>query len=236
MMPRALLIEDNVELTAMLSSEMELLGYHLECAPDGAAGLLRALEGEFQFVILDLNLPKLGGAEVCKKLRQHNPAVPIIILTSQSDETHKVLLLELGADDYVCKPFSMPELRARINAVLRRSAARAIPAGAEEAPKRFGELMIDFVRHRITLRGEPVDFTATEFEILAMLAAAPGKPFHREQIIEQLYGDALSLNDKNISNHINRIRTKIEPNPEEPLYVMTLRGVGYYFNDALPQG
>lgn len=232
MREKALIIEDDHDLVELLKTHIEYLGYDVEFSYNGEDGLEKALNGDYTFVLLDYMLPGLEGVEVCRRLRAENSRVAIIMLTSKTDDLNKVLLLELGADDYITKPFNLMELKARIKAVVRRTAA---PGGAFEEeqskPLSFKGLQIDFEKRKVTLHGQTIELTTREFDLLALLAAHPGKPFTREQLNEGLYGYPVQGYERSINTHINRIRAKIEANPEEPMYVHTLRGVGYSFAD-----
>ncbi|MCB0324084.1 MAG: response regulator transcription factor, partial [Bdellovibrionales bacterium] len=180
-------------------------------------------------IILDIMLPKLGGLEVCRRIRKNNEAVPIVVISCLSDELDKVLLLELGADDYITKPFRLAEVKARIKAVLRRS-VRGVPEEPAKAPRlHYGELEIDFERRWVKKQGVEISLTAREFDILALLAASPGRVFSREDIVEEIYGSSVSGYEASVPNHINRIRKKLGDNLDTPEYIRTVRSIGYAF-------
>lgn len=227
MVEKALIVEDDPEIVDILKLHMEDLGYEVDICQDGKTGLEHGLKNNYAFVLLDLMLPRLGGMEICKRLRKEKPQLPIIMLTAKSAEPEKVLGLELGADDYITKPFSPLELKARINAILRRTQASEKERCLQ--PMRVGDLEIDFEKRRVTRAGEIVQLTAREFDLLAHMAAHPGRPFSRTELNEAVYGCEMVGYDQNVSAHINRIRSKIEPEPADPRYVLTVRGVGYCF-------
>jgi DNA-binding response OmpR family regulator len=180
-------------------------------------------------VVLDIMLPKLDGIEVCRRLRSRSQ-VPIIMLTAKGDEIDKVIGLEMGADDYITKPFSVREFRSRVKAALRRSGmVRGITG---EEPILAGDLRIDFERRAVSIRGEPVRLTYVEFEILAALAGSPGRVFTRESLLEQVWGDSAYRDPRTVDVHIRHLREKLERDPKQPEYLFTVRGVGYRFRDA----
>jgi two-component system, OmpR family, response regulator len=180
-------------------------------------------------VVLDIMLPKLDGIEVCRRLRTRSQ-VPIIMLTAKGDEADKVAGLEMGADDYITKPFSVTEFRSRVKAALRRG-GMAAPGLANE-PIKAGELEIDFERRSTLLGGEPVELTYVEFEILAALASAPGRVFTREMLLEHIWGDSTYRDTRTVDVHIRHLREKLESDPKNPEYLFTVRGVGYRFRDT----
>jgi len=227
---KALIIEDNDEVAEVVKVPVEELGYQLERAADGDTGLQMALESDYAFVLLDMKLPGLDGMEVCKRIRAESNEIPIIMLTTVGDSVTKVVMLELGADDYITKPFEILELKARIKAVLRRTSRSTTNAkGDNSAILKFDELEIDLEKRKVSVNGEAAELTAREFDILEILASRPGYPFTREDLIEATYGEAVLGYDQSINSHINRIRRKIEPNQEKPKFVLTVRGVGYSF-------
>ena len=229
MKEKALIVDDDRDLVQSLKKLVLDLGYEPETAYNGAEGLEKGLANDYSLVLLDLDLPELEGTEVCRKLRESKKDVPIIMLTANGDETHTVLLLELGADDYVTKPFRNMELKARIKAVLRRSSRFSEYQGTEAL--RCKDLLIDFDKRRVFRNEEPIELTAREFDILSILARRAGKPLSRDEINEQFYGADVAFYDKSITVHIARLRAKIEPDPDKPVFILTARGVGYYFTD-----
>jgi len=223
----ALLIDDDTRLGRLLA---EYLGQHeieVTVAGDGERGLAALGEGRFDIVLLDLMLPGMSGLEVCRQLRASAEwrTLPVVMLTARGDDVDRVVGLELGADDYVPKPFNPRELLARVRAVLRRSAGAVEATGAP--PFRSGELEIDFAARAVTLAGSRLDLTHYEFELLAALARAAGRVLSRDQLLDALTGRSYEAFDRSIDVHVSKLRAKIEPNPKEPRYIMTVRGVGY---------
>jgi len=232
---RILLADDEQAILTLLSYPLCKDGYDVVRAADGREALARFAEGEFDLVVLDVMMPHVDGLEVCRTLRATS-SVPIIMLTAKGEEIDKVLGLELGADDYITKPFSMREFRSRVKAALRRASMRAaVTASAAEQggePLVAGEVAIDFAKRAVRLRGELVRMTFVEFEILSTLARAPGRVFSREGLLEQIWGDYAYRDPRTIDVHIRHLREKIERDPKEPDYLFTVRGVGYRFRDS----
>jgi DNA-binding response OmpR family regulator len=231
---RILLADDEQSILTLLSYPLRKDGYDVVRASDGREALDRFAESDFDLVVLDVMMPHVDGLEVCRKLRATS-SVPIIMLTAKGEEFDKVLGLELGADDYITKPFSMREFRSRVKAALRRASMRAAAAAtaAEEGaePLVAGELAIDFAKRTVRLQGELVRTTFVEFEILATLARHPGRVYSREQLLEQIWGDYAYRDPRTIDVHIRHLREKIERDAKEPEYLYTVRGVGYRFRD-----
>jgi len=225
---RILLVDDEQSIQTLLSYPLRKDGYHVTSALDGSEALRRFEEGRFDLVILDLMLPQLNGVEVCRQLRSRSQ-VPIIMLTAKGSETDKVAGLEVGADDYITKPFSMREFRSRVKAALRRSrmAADTKDDGAIET----GDLSIDFDRRMVTLDGEEIKVTYVEFEILGALARSPGRVLTRETLLEHVWGDSDYRDPRTVDVHIRHLREKLEKDPKEPDYLFTVRGVGYRFRE-----
>jgi DNA-binding response OmpR family regulator len=230
---RILLVDDEQAVQTLLTYPLRKEGYEVIGAVDGQEALDRFAEQRFDLVVLDIMLPKLDGIEVCRRLRTRSQ-VPIIMLTAKGDEIDKVVGLEMGADDYITKPFSVREFRSRVKAALRRGGMRA--RGASEEPIRAGDLEIDFERRAIEAHGEPVQLTYVEFEILAALAGAPGKVFSREALLEHVWGDSTYRDPRTVDVHIRHLREKLEQDPKHPEYLFTVRGVGYRFRDAERDG
>jgi DNA-binding response OmpR family regulator len=227
--PRILLVDDEHSVQKLLASALRKDGYEVVAALDGRAALDRVADGSFDLVVLDLMLPKIDGFEVCRQVRATS-SVPIIMLTARVEEIDKVLGLELGADDYITKPFSMREFRSRVKAVLRRSQlARAEETAEEELED--GELRIDFDKRRVTVEDEPVRLTYVEFEILAALARHPGRVYSRSTLLERVWGDSAYRDPRTVDVHIRHLREKLERDPKTPELVQTVRGVGYRFRD-----
>jgi DNA-binding response OmpR family regulator len=225
---RILLVDDEQSIQTLLSYPLRKDGYHVTSALDGGEALQRFEEGRFDLVILDLMLPRLNGVEVCRQLRSRSQ-VPIIMLTAKGSETDKVAGLEVGADDYITKPFSMREFRSRVKAALRRSRMGGEPA--PDAPIAAGELTIDFDRRTVTLREEEIRVTYVEFEILGALARSPGRVLTRETLLEHVWGDSEYRDPRTVDVHIRHLREKLEGDPKQPEFLFTVRGVGYRFRD-----
>ena len=225
---RILLVDDEQSIQTLLSYPLRKDGYHVTSAQDGREALQRFEEARFDLVILDLMLPKLDGVEVCRELRSRSQ-VPIIMLTAKGSETDKVAGLEVGADDYITKPFSMREFRSRVKAALRRSRMSGQPA--EEGTIDHGDLVIDFERRMVTLRDEEVKVTYVEFEILGALARSPGRVLSRETLLEHVWGDSEYRDPRTVDVHIRHLREKLESDPKDPEFLFTVRGVGYRFRE-----
>jgi DNA-binding response OmpR family regulator len=225
---RILLVDDEESIQTLLGYPLRKDGYSVTPALDGREALERFGESRFDLVILDVMLPKLDGVEVCRQMRR-NSQVPIIMLTAKGSETDKVAGLEVGADDYITKPFSMREFRSRVKAALRRSRmASAVP---DDEPLEVGGLCIDPGRRLVTLRGEEVAVTYVEFEILSSLARSPGRVLTRETLLEHVWGDFEYRDPRTVDVHIRHLREKLEGNPKEPEFLFTVRGVGYRFRE-----
>ena len=226
---RILLVDDEQSVQKLLSYPLRKEGYEVVPALDGEEALDRARGQSFDLIVLDVMLPKMDGFEVCRKLRADS-TVPIIMLTAKAEEFDKVLGLELGADDYITKPFSMREFRSRVKAVLRR-AERARDEQREEEPLEDGELRIDFAKRTVQVRDEPVRLTYVEFEILSILARNPGRVFSRTALLDRIWGDSAYRDPRTIDVHIRHLREKLERDAKEPELIFTVRGVGYHFRD-----
>jgi len=225
---RILLVDDEQSIQTLLSYPLRKDGYHVTSALDGGEALQRFEEGRFDLVILDLMLPRIDGVEVCRQLRSRSQ-VPIIMLTAKGSETDKVAGLEVGADDYITKPFSMREFRSRVKAALRRS--RMGGEAATEESIESGELTIDFERRMVTLAQSEIRVTYVEFEILGALARSPGRVLTRETLLEHVWGDSEYRDPRTVDVHIRHLREKLESDPKEPEYLFTVRGVGYRFKE-----
>ena len=226
---RILLVDDEQSIQTLLSYPLRKDGYEVVRAADGREALDRFAEQTFDLVVLDVMLPRVDGLEVCRRLRARSP-VPIIMLTAKSEEIDKVLGLELGADDYITKPFSMREFRSRVKAALRR--AEMTPAGHDDdQPLSAGDLQIDFAKRSVHLGEREIRLTFVEFEILGALARNPGRVFTREQLLARVWGDAAYRDPRTVDVHIRHLREKLERDAKEPDYIFTVRGVGYRFRD-----
>ncbi|MHB8771422.1 MAG: response regulator transcription factor [Syntrophales bacterium] len=229
---RILIIEDNADLAELLALNLRDLTYEVDIAGDGSGGLAKAERTAYDLIILDIMLPGLDGLEICRRIREKTPYVPILMLTSRSSETDRVVGLEMGADDYVTKPFSIVELLARIKALFRRveglrqNSMPSVPGRIES-----GGLTIDPERRTVTLRGNPVTLTAKEFDLLLYFAASPGRVFTRSQLLDAVWGYGHDGYEHTVNSHINRLRAKIEENPARPRTILTVWGVGYKFTE-----
>jgi DNA-binding response OmpR family regulator len=230
--PRILLVDDEHAIQTLLSYPLRKDGYDVVQATDGRAALDRFAEGSYDLVVLDLMLPKLDGLEVCRRIRARS-TVPIIMLTARAEEVDKVVGLEIGADDYITKPFSVREFRSRVKAVLRRAEMRPDDgAAAAEGPLEINGLTIDFAKRAVHVRGEAVQTTYVEFEILGALATHRGRVFTRENLLTRIWGDAAYRDPRTIDVHIRHLREKLELDAKQPEYLFTVRGVGYRFRDT----
>ena len=225
--PRILVVEDDPTVSEVVTRYLEREGFVVEVAYDGAVGLERALADPPELVVLDLMIPSLDGFELCRRLRATAP-VPVIMLTARGEEADRIVGLELGADDYVSKPFSPRELTARIKAVLRRAGGSVTAGGDEPTVLRAGALEVDTVAHEARRDGELVSLTSREFDLLVHLMRHPRRAFRREQLLEQVWGFAYG-DTSTVTVHVRRLREKIEADPADPRHVRTVWGVGYRF-------
>jgi DNA-binding response OmpR family regulator len=228
---RILLVDDEQAVQTLLTYPLRKEGYEVVEAKDGQEALDRFGEERFDLVVLDIMLPKLDGIEVCRRLRTRSQ-VPIIMLTAKGDEVDKVAGLEMGADDYITKPFSVREFRSRVKAALRRGNMSGQASLTTGEPIRAGELEIDFERRSVQLASEPIQLTYVEFEILATLAGSPGRVFTREMLLEHIWGDSTYRDPRTVDVHIRHLREKLEADAKQPEYLFTVRGVGYRFRDT----
>lgn len=229
---RVLVIEDDPDIADLLLINLQDMGFTTHHAPDGQKGLEQALSGKYEMIILDVMLPKLDGLDVCKQIRQQNKTLPILMLTSRSEEFDKVLGLELGADDYLTKPFSLRELMARVKALLRR--VDLSQQVGEDGPKEmhYNGLSINLEKRKVVLDGAIIDLTAKEFDLLALFAVNPGRAYSRQELLDIVWGYQFDGYDHTVNSHINRLRGKIEKNPSEPTFIKTVWGVGYRFTET----
>ena len=229
-MNRVLVIEDELDIAKLVQLHLQDLPCEVNLAFDGIAGLAEAEANPYELIILDLKLPGLDGLEVCKRLRARGRYTPILMLTSKSSELDRVLGLEMGADDYLTKPFSVMELTARVKALFRRVEMLGKKEEADEARViQAREMVIDIERHAVMVRGQGVELTAREFDLLVHFARHPGRVYSREQLLDQVWGYQHSGYDHTVNSHINRLRSKIERDPQNPEYIHTVWGVGYKF-------
>ena len=222
-----LVVDDEPKIVKLAQDYLEKGGFQVVTAGDGSNALATARHNQPDLIVLDLNLPGMDGLDVCRQLRRESD-VPIIMLTARVDEADRLIGLELGADDYIVKPFSPRELVARVRAVLRRVKGGVHQPGIIRA----GDLEIDLQGHRVKQNDKPVRLTPIEFNLLALLAQHPGQTFSRERIIERLHGYTHDGYDRSIDAHIKNLRRKLEPNPSEPIYILTIYGIGYQFNEG----
>jgi len=235
---RVLCVEDNPQIGRLICGELVAAGYRCDWVQDGATALRRFADGGFDLVLLDLMLPGIDGLEVCRRIRLGDPHTPLMMVTARAGIRDVVLGLELGADDYITKPFSIQVLLARVQALLRRHSQRAETATvpADTQPIVCGPLTVDPLKHRVTLHGEVVEVTAKEFALLALFAAHPGRSFSRGELLDRVWGAEFEGYDHTVNTHINRLRGKIEADPAQPVFILTVWGVGYRFaeRDTLP--
>ena len=225
-MSRILIVEDDQAIAIALEDDLRLEGYSVEVVHDGETASRRARETEFDLILLDVMLPKKDGFEVCRELRLNGVASAILLLTARTQESEKVLGLDLGADDYVTKPYSPRELRARIRALLRRG----VPPANDTEVVRFGNCELDFARGELRCAGRPVSTTPLEFRLLALFVRRPGRVLTRRVLIDEAWGKETMITERVVDNQIANLRKKIEPSPAEPRYLKSIRGIGYRFD------
>jgi DNA-binding response OmpR family regulator len=223
-----LFIEDDPQIGELVRDELQDLGCTVDWLQDGARGWTAFQEQDVDLVILDLRLPSLDGLEICRRIREADPFVPVVMLTAKAEKRDVVRGLEIGADDYIPKPFSVSELIARIQALFRRIATDH-SHDADDETVRCGPLAIDPVEHTATLNGERVHLTAKEFDLLQQFAEHPGRTFSRGELLSRVWGEQFDGYDHTVNTHINRLRGKIEPDPGNPTFIRTVWGVGYRF-------
>jgi DNA-binding response OmpR family regulator len=227
-----LVVEDDENISTMINEHFSRVGYSVKTAEDGLAGVQAALNDHPDVVVLDLMLPKMDGLAVCREILEKAPFIPILMLTAKDDVVDKVLGLEMGADDYITKPFSLRELEARIKSVLRRSrSAVATDTAGDEAPIVRGKLRIEPSKREVMVGERQVELTPKEFDLLRLFASNPGRVFPRKYLLEKIWDYSYEGYDRTIDSHINRLRAKIEENPENPQMVLTVWGIGYKFSD-----
>ena len=226
-MARILIVEDEPDIRLTLEEDLRRQGHETAAAADGAEGLRRGKEGQWDLILLDVMLPKMDGFDVCAELRKASVTTPIIMVTARTQEAEKELGLDSGADDYVTKPFSMRELRARVRAQLRR-ASRDRPV---EHVVRFGDCEVDFDRAELRRAGRAVDVTAQELRLLKVFLQRRGRVLSRDQLITAAWGPGMAITDRAVDTHVFNLRKKIEPVPSEPRFLLGVRGLGYRFED-----
>jgi DNA-binding response OmpR family regulator len=226
MMP-LLVIEDDKDIAGLIALHLRDSGHEVTVVHDGAEGLDEAVSGRYELIILDLMLPSVDGLELCRYIRAKHPEILMLMVTAKSAEIDRVLGLELGADDYLTKPFSVRELQARVKALLRRKEKVITPEVVSVLE--FGDLWIDIDKHEVKHAGTSVNLTAKEFDLLAQFARNPGRVYTRTQLLDLVWGSGYEGFEHTVNSHINRLRAKIERNPAEPVYIQTVWGVGYKF-------
>jgi DNA-binding response OmpR family regulator len=226
---RILVIEDDPDISRMLELNLRGEGFTVAVEPDGEKGLARLVRERYDLLVLDLMLPGIDGLHVCREVRRKPEYLPIVIVSAKSAEVHRVLGLELGADDYLTKPFSLPELAARIRAVLRRMDVAARRAEASSGVVVHGALAVDPLAREARLHGRLVSLTSREFDLLLFFARNPGRVFNRMELLDQVWGYSHDGYEHTVNSHINRLRTKIESDPARPARILTVWGVGYKF-------
>ncbi len=232
MKKKVLIIEDNRDLANLLQLHLKDLHFSVEIALDGISGISKAESGSHDLIILDLMLPGLDGLEICKRLRSNAIYTPILMLTSKSSELDRVLGLEIGADDYVTKPFSIMELMARVKAIFRRiEQVNNKESDSVSENITAGDIIIDTEKRSVNQEGKPVNVTSKEFDLLVHFARNPGRVYTRSQLLDKVWGYGHEGYEHTVNSHINRLRAKIEKNPEQPRYILTVWGVGYKFAD-----
>jgi two-component system, OmpR family, alkaline phosphatase synthesis response regulator PhoP len=229
-MKNILLVEDDPQITDLLNLHLHEPFYRVTACDRGAAALEKLAGSTFHLVILDIMLPDLNGIEICRRIQEQNGRTPILMLSSLAEETDKVTALELGADDYLTKPFGIFELMARVKALLRRGNEEAPPVAAEGVLVRR-ELVIDRDKKKVTVRGQRLDLTPKEFDLLVLMAGHPGKTFTRHELLEMIWGFAFQEYEHTVTSHINRLRIKLEKDISKPEYILTTWGRGYRFTE-----
>ncbi len=225
---KVLVIEDDRDIARILDVNLRSIGCDVTVDHNGTEGLARATEGSYDLIVLDLMLPGTDGFEICRRIRARSPYTPVLMLTAKSSEPDRVLGLELGADDYLTKPFSVPEFLARVKALFRRvEALKAAPGESGNTIIRIGDLVIDVEKRKVAREGEPIILTAKEFDLLLEFARHPGRVYTRSQLLDAVWGYAYEGYDHTVNSHINRLRVKIETDMTCPRYILTVWSVGY---------
>jgi DNA-binding response OmpR family regulator len=229
---RILIIEDDKDIAHLVELHLKDAGYEVSLVHDGNAGLDQACSKPYDLIILDLMLPGVDGLEICRRVRATSVYTPMLMLTSRSSEIDRVLGLEIGADDYLTKPFSIREFLARVKALFRRVEALK-PCAPDDSQKvlQAGDLVVDVEKRKVTLRGNSVSLTAKEFDLLLHFASHPGRVYTRMELLQVVWGYGYDGYEHTVNSHINRLRAKIEDNPARPRYILSVRGIGYKFSD-----
>lgn len=231
-MKRALVIEDDADIANLVMVSLRDINVQADIIGNGVDGLRHATSKPYDIIILDIMLPGMDGIDVCQRIRQQQIATPILMLTARSEEIDKVLAIDLGADDYMTKPFSIRELLSRVKARMRRFETDQQPGALTQLPRyAFGDLTLDVAMRRVTLVGKPVDVTAKEFDLLTLFMKHPGRAFSRMELLELVWGYSYQGYEHTVNSHINRLRMKIEQEPAAPKYILTVWAVGYKFSE-----
>lgn len=231
-MRKVLVVEDDRDIVDLLEIHLKDLDCELEKAYDGTSGLAKATADDFDLVILDIMLPGIDGMEICRRLRGKEIQTPILMLTAKSEEIDKIIGLELGADDYMTKPFSVREFLARVKAIFRREdISKNKSVATDQQLFNFGDMTLDLDKRKITIKEERIELSPKEFDLLALLASNPGKSYSRSRILNLVWGYDFEGYEHTVNSHINRLRGKIEPDIQQPTYILTSWGVGYRFNE-----
>ncbi|WP_298480235.1 response regulator transcription factor [uncultured Maribacter sp.] len=232
-MKKILIIEDDPEIVKLLEIHLTDSIYETSYSMDGALGLQMALDNEYDLILLDLTLPSMDGVEVCKKLRAKKNT-PVIMLTAKSEEIDRVLGLEIGADDYITKPFSIRELLARVKAVMRRTDNTSSKAETDDSSSIVAEkMLIDIDKRKVIVDGNKIELSPKEFELLVLMASNPGRNYSRTELLNMIWGYNFEGYEHTVNSHINRLRAKIESDMTNPIYILTTWGVGYKFNEEI---
>lgn len=230
---KILIVEDDIDIADLLTIHMKDLNAAVDTVSDGIAGLKLAQETDYCLILLDISLPSMNGVEVCKELRK-TKATPIIMVTAKSEEIDKVLGLEIGADDYITKPFSVRELKARAKAVMRRSdSLTSAVSSSQEQEMHFTDLSINVEMRKVLIKGKKVELSPKEFDLLVLLASHPGRSYSRSALLDVVWGYNFSGYEHTVNSHMNRLRSKIEPDMSQPIYILTTWGIGYRFNEEI---
>jgi len=232
LMEKALIIEDDQDIANLISIHLHDLGYEVDKSHNGKDGLLKVLNHSYQIIILDIRLPGMDGFEVCKKIRSGRIQTPILMVTSKSEEIDKIVGLEIGADDYITKPFSIRELMARIKAIVRRSEI-ATQTGSDDEHReiRYDDLYINITLRNVEVYGKRIDLSPKEFDLLVLFASNPGRTYSRVQLLDKIWGYDFEGYEHTVNTHINRLRSKIETDLNNPGFILTTWGVGYRFRE-----
>lgn len=227
---KILIIDDEKDIVELIAYNLSREGYTVEHAYDGETGLNKIKKTHYDLVVLDLMLPGIQGTELCKIIRNDpaTSALPVIMVTAKSEEVDKIIGLEIGADDYICKPFSPRELTARVNAVLRRASIKPASDSPSSGIIKIKDMVIDKEKYTVTVKDKPIKLSATEFKLLVYLAERPNKIYSRDHLLDAVWGNDIYVEPRTVDVHIRRLRMKIEQEPEAPEYIKTMRGIGYF--------